>query len=282
MIERVEIKLKEKMVYRFQYIDFVLIDKELQLPDDYKNGMEENWSNEIASGKTYTNGKIYTISGYNFDNDKKKIYIQQSSYSHYLYSKKREYDIYSCRSMASNALFLTSDNYFVLGKMKNTTSLPGKIKFIGGSVAKEDINSLNKVDVEECIKRECNEEIGIDITDKQYVENIEPIAYITRKHLTFVNTLFCARLSKSKNEMEKLFKDFQTKLIETNEEVELQDVVFVHNDKESVIEFLENKDNNLIDYMKDFFETYFEISDYGNFDDYVKKHIKEIKVKNEK
>ncbi len=272
--------MKEKNIYRFENINFVLLNEEIQLPDKYKEAMDENWSNEIASGKTYTSGNIFTISGHNFDVEEKTIYIQQSSYSHYLYSRKRAYDIYSCRSMASNALFLTSDNYFVLGKMQNTTSLPGKIKFIGGSVDKEDIESSNKVNIEGCVKRECNEEIGIDITDKRYVEYVEPIAYITRPHLTFVNTLFYVRLSMSKNEMEKHFKDFQAKLMDAKEEIELSEVVFVHNDKESVKVFLEDKDSNLIDYMKDFFDTYFEVIEYGDFADYVKRNIREIKVSN--
>lgn len=273
--------MKEKKVYKYEDIDFILQNEELQLPDDYISSMNENWKEEILKGRGYINGSIYTISGYNFDDMKKQIYIQRTLYSHYLYSKKRKYDIYSCRSMASNALFLTSDNYFVLGKMQNTTSLPGKIKFIGGSVEREDISTLNRVDITKCIRRECNEEIGINIDNEIYVEDLKPIAYITRTHLTFLNTLFFVKLLINKKELENHFKKFKNNLIQNNKEVEIQDIILVHNDEISIYDFLEKNDENLIDYMKDFFETYFNRIEYGDFEEYVKNNIKKVEVENE-
>lgn len=267
--------MKEKNIYKFIDIDFILKNEEIHLPQAYKEAMKKNWDRQMARGKKYKNGILYTITDYKFDEGKREIYIQQTSYSHYLYSREGQFNIHSCRSVASNALFLTSDNYFVLGKMQKTTSLPEKIKFIGGAVDKEDIGDFNRVDFKKCIKRECNEEIGIELTDERYVKKIEPLTYITRPYLTFVNVLFDVHVLMNKNEMEKNFKEFQMKLAACgNKEIELQEIIFVHKDKDSVMKFLENSKNNLIDYMKDFFEAYFGICEYGDFEDYVKQILR--------
>ena len=45
--------MKEKKVYKYEDIDFILQNEELQLPDDYISSMNENWKEEILKGRGY-------------------------------------------------------------------------------------------------------------------------------------------------------------------------------------------------------------------------------------
>ena len=89
------------------------------------------------------------------------------------------------------------------------------------------------------------------------------------------------KLKINKKELENHFKKFKNNLIQNNKEVEIQDIILVHNDEISIYDFLEKNDENLIDYMKDFFETYFNRIEYGDFEEYVKNNIKKVEVENE-
>ena len=268
--------MDEKKIYRYSEIEFRLIDKEIDFPKEYKYEMDEYWENEIAKGKKYINGKIYTLVGYNFRDDKKILYIQPSSFSHYLFSRQRKYNVYSCRSLAANALLLTTDNYFVLGRMQNTTSLPGRIKFIGGSVSSHDVNCQNIIEMKKCVVRECKEEIGIDILDRELINNVEVYSYITRPHLSFLNTLYLVKLKINKIELQKKYTEFKKRCIENKVEIELANIEFVKNNKELLIEYLKNNSNILSDYMTDFFDAYFDNSNMGDFAEYVRQNLNEI------
>lgn len=269
--------MAEKKIYMFSKLDLFVKNEEVELPPAYRQSVRENWDNEIKNGKTYNNGRIYTISGYNFNSQNKTLYIQLSDYSHYLYSRKTDPDVYSCRSLAANALFLTNDNYLVLGKMRDTTSFPGKIKFIGGAVSEDDIADNGNVDTLGCMKRECREEVGIDPNDKDLVKRIEPLCYITRPHFTFLNTLFLVELNISKAETESVFNEFIAELAKTDREIELSKIVFVRNDKDDILRFINDENLAFIDYMKDFFTAYADSDINENIEEYIKNNIREIK-----
>lgn len=103
---------------------------------------------------------------------------------------------YICRSIASNILILTTDNYYVLAKMSINTSLPNKIKFIGGAMSKDDLKE-NILDPFECVKREIYEEIGLTIVPSN---KILPAYFITRKNLSFINTLYIYKTELSRDD----------------------------------------------------------------------------------
>lgn len=127
-------KMKEKKVYEYKEIEFKVLKKKLELPVRYVEKVNENWNREMNAGKSYTNGKLYTMTAANVLEGKIRVYVQETNFAHYLYSKSIGIDENSCRSMAANALLVTSDNYIVLGKMSGSTSWANKSKIYRRSI----------------------------------------------------------------------------------------------------------------------------------------------------
>ena len=57
--------VKEKKVYKYKEIEFKVLKKKLELPVRYVEKVNENWKREMNAGKSYTNGKLYTMAAVN-------------------------------------------------------------------------------------------------------------------------------------------------------------------------------------------------------------------------
>lgn len=268
--------MKEKKVYEYKEIEFKVLKKKLELPVEYVEKVNENWKKEMNAGKSYTNGKLYTMAATNVFENKIQIYVQETNFAHYLYSKSNEIDENSCRSMAANALLVTSDDYIVLGKMSGSTSLANRVKFIGGAFDQADFcNEI--VDIKSCIAREVKEEVGLDLNDKETVVDVKPIAILTREKFSFANTLFLVDLRLDKSELERRFIEYKNELESAGEKSELSELVCISNNYTSILTFLQDESNLVIDYMRDFFDTYFGEIEYGNIQEYIVNNLLELK-----
>lgn len=261
--------IKANNVYAYTKIDFRLLRERIELPRKYVENIKRNWQEEMNAGKQYKNGKIFTMSQSKIQGDYIQIFVQETDFAHYLYSRKQDINEYSCRSMAANALLLTNDNYFVLGKMSNLTSMANRVKFIGGTIDESDFEN-EVINIYNCVLREVKEEIGIDLYDNNFVKEVVPIAFLTRTKLSFLNTLYLVKLNVSKDEIEKSFTRFKVYLESQLLECELSELHYVYNDYNCVSKIFHDGSITVIDYMKDFFETYYGKKIYGNIKDYIK------------
>lgn len=269
--------MQEKKIYGYKEMEFVIQKKTLELPIEYVEKVNENWKREMDAGKAYTNGKIYTMTAANILEEKIQIFVQETNFAHYLYSKGIAIDENSCRSMAANVLFVTSDNYLVLGKMSGSTSLANKVKFIGGAFDESDFCD-EIVDIKRCITREVKEEVGLDLNDSKTVIDVKPIAILTREKFSFVNTLFLVDIKFDKSELEQRFIEHKTSLEFAGEESELSKLMYIRNDSTSIFAFLQDESVLMIDYMRDFFNTYFGDLEYGNIQEYVESNLPKVKA----
>lgn len=234
---------------------FIYTGKNLPLPEYLKMEINNYWNYLKSEGKSFNNGEIFTISDIKLNQGYLDFIISKTNFAHYLYSlKQKSLGDFTCRSIASNALILTSDNYYVMGSMSGNTSLPYKIKFIGGAISTDDLLN-NSFDPRSCVIREVKEEIGISLTNKDVIDNFKPIYYLTRENLSFINVLFLAQLKMTSGELKIAFEIYKKKLQTHNIDSELADIYFLKCNKEAITMFLENNQNILIDYMDDLFRV---------------------------
>lgn len=245
--------MKSKLIY--DYIPCIInFEKSMVfLPEDVKLKIKKNWEDLYRAGKRYVNGQLYTIDSIGYENMKLKLNVKTTTYDYYLYSLERKFiGQYICRSLASNVLIITSDNYYVLAKMSERTSLPNKIKFIGGALSEDDLIN-NQLDLLKCIERETFEELGITLENNNKVVSIKPRYFITRENLSFINTLFIANLDISREDILDLFNTYKEKA--KNSEFELKSIIFVKNNAITIKSFIEDNREILIDYMEELFYT---------------------------
>ena len=272
-----KIFMLSELIYKYyEKCCFVYDKTHVKLSDEFSRDINKYWKELIDSGKKYENGEIFTVNDISVDRDGMlKFALNKTNYAHYLYSQKNNFEgDYVCRSIATNVLPITTDNKYVLGTMSNSTSLSNKIKFIGGSMSEDDFVQ-NRLETLKCAKREVMEEIGLDLNDKESVLSYEPIYFITRKNLSFINVLYLVHLNISSDQMRSNFENYKSHLIENDMEVELDSIELVENDLESNKAFITNNRNNLIDYMESVFNVIYRIEEPKNI-------ISEIKTKNSK
>ena len=75
-------KMKEKKVYEYKEIEFKVLKKKLELPVRYVEKVNENWNREMNAGKSYTNGKLYTMTAANALEGKIRVYVQETNFAH--------------------------------------------------------------------------------------------------------------------------------------------------------------------------------------------------------
>lgn len=243
--------MKSELIFDYIPCNIYYKDQLISLPDEIKIEIERCWNEAILSGKKYTNGDLFTISSIANEGNLLNLYLYLTTYDHYIYSVKKNFTgNYICRSLAANILFLTSDNYYVLAVMSGKTSLPNKIKFIGGAFSKDDIKS-GKIDAFTCIDREVQEEIGLSISNKNIITNVCPKYIVTRKNFSFINILFMSELNISRNELTALFKEYKEN--SALDDFELSDIYFLHNDNNDIKNFIVCNKQNIMSYMEDLF-----------------------------
>lgn len=231
---------------------FIYDGRYVNIPEYLDKEIKENWDELIKAGKPYTNDELFTITNIEFNNKNDLIFnLKKTNFAHHMYCRKKDFNIECvCRSIATSALFLTNDDYYVFGKMSSSTSLAGITKFIGGTISSEDFID-NEFNSYECVKREVKEEVGIDLNDKSIIQNVDLHKYLTLENFSFINVCYKVRMNISSKEMMSFFISYDEYLGKNNLEQELETLVFVKNNKDDVLMFLEDNKDDIMSYLKD-------------------------------
>ncbi len=239
---------KSKLIYEYYPSKFILDSAPLIISEQVKTKIDDYWKDITLEQKKYTNGIILTIDKIDNLNNPNIFSIKKTSFSHYLFCRQNKDNNESiCRSIAANILLLTSDNFYVLCKMSNTTSLAGKIKFIGGAVSIDDIDDSNTIDLYGCISREVKEEINEDLSNNLIFAGVIPKFFVTRPNLTSLNVLFISNLSITSIDLKNRFNQYKNNLVDS----ELSKLVLVKKDVSEINDFLLKNNDSLLEYIGD-------------------------------
>ncbi|WP_391204461.1 NUDIX hydrolase [Psychrobacillus sp. L4] len=221
-------------------------EEKISLPEKIKEDVNKLWETKLASNNSLFNGPIYSIAEIVKADDYINIHMCRSSYSHFLHSKSTGFiGDHVCRSVAVSALLITKDNFYCLGIMAEHTSYPNVIQCPGGAIDPIDIRD-NIFNTWESVKREVKEEIGLSLEDN-IVNNASQNKYIiTRKNLSYIGICFVIELSLTSKELDEIFIVHQKNSKGTNE---LQKLIYVKRETESLVKFINNENLIKIDYL---------------------------------
>lgn len=234
------VKVNKNVILKFE-------DREISLPMELKENINEFWNDAIKENPNLYNGQDYVVEEINETKEKIEILVVKSNYAHYLYDERIgiEENKYRCCSPWGGILLLTKDNYFVIGEMNPTTSVPYCLQIPGGGIDIADIkDGIIYIDLN--IKRELKEEINIDLENIDY--RLEYIEYPsdTRNAYGFIAL---AKINQSKEELEKHFKEYKEYLIKSELELEFNRLVFLN--KQNAVKELDSMDNPKRPYLRD-------------------------------
>lgn len=222
-------------------------DREIKLPNELKERINKFWNNAVKETPNLYNGQDYAVETIKETNDKIEILLVKSNYAHYLYDERIgiQEEKYRCYTPWGGILLQTKDNYFVVGEMNKTTSIPQCLQIPGGGIDIADIQD-GIINIDSNIKRELKEEININLDDVDY--KLKYIEYPNKNRNAYGFIAF-GKLNKTKEELEKHFEEYKEYLIENKLELEFNRLVFLN--KENALEELDSMDNPKRPYLRE-------------------------------
>ncbi len=256
-----------KSIFRPEKYTLKINDTFVKIPSKIMSEIEENWQLYIQENAASFNNQLYTIDKMIFDENILRINVKKTMYSHYIYSRSKNFTGKNiCKSIASNAIILTSDNFLVFVKMSSNTSSPKIIKFIGGSFSESDRKG-ELLDPKNCVTREIFEECGVAFTNEN-THKFEEYLLITRKNMAFLNFLFFIETKLTSIEISSIFEEHITKLKSTQDFIELESLYFVKNKEDELLGLLDSE-NYFIDYFKDTISVFLNQMQPGDIKKYL-------------
>ena len=233
-------KISKSILLKFE-------DREITLPKELKENIKVFWGNAIKENPNLYNGQDYVVEAVNETKENIEMIVTKSNYAHYLYDERVgiKEEKYRCCTPWGGILLLTKDNYFVIGEMNNTTSMPYCLQISGGGIDCSDINN-GIIDIDINIKRELKEEMNLNLEDIKY--KIQYIEYPDESRNAY-GFLAIGNIDKTKEELKKHFKEYKEYLLSNNLELEFNKLVFLS--KKNAVQELDNMNNPKRPYLRE-------------------------------
>ena len=244
------IKVRKPIILKFK-------DKEIKLPKDLKEQIEIFWKNAVKENPNLYNGKDYVVEEVTETGEKIEMTVVKTDYAHYLYDERVgiQEERYRCCSPWGGILLLTKDNYFVIGEMNNTTSIPYCLQISGGGIDIADIKN-GIIDINSNIKRELKEELNLNLDDIDY--KLEFIEYPSETRNAY-GFIAIGKINQTKDELKQYFEEYKEYLIRNNLEVEFNKLIFLK--KGNALQELDALPNYKRPYLRDLIKELLEYND---------------------
>jgi len=239
--------LTKKLIVRFS-------DKTVDLPQDIQKKIDAYWDELLQSGKTYKRGEVFTVTRKESFDDRLEILVEKTDYAHYLYCQNVDtLGEYGVHIIHTAVLIETQDKKTIFGKMGEHTSRAGIYQLCGGGIDNDDLRD-GIFDFEHNITKELQEELGIDVNDKQRVKTFE-LAYLKEGGPTDKMTvIYRVILNETSEQFMVRYNAFVQQLQTNGETEEFGELVALDMNKASFDNFFNQEGIKLDEYMKPLFE----------------------------
>ncbi len=229
-------------------------NKQIVLPPDLQDKIDAYWDSLLQSGKNYRRGEVFTVTKKEVLGDRIEVLVEKTDYAHYLYCQHvdvpGEYGVYIIHTAA---LVETADGKMVFGKMGGHTARSGIYQLCGGGIDTDDLCG-DIFDFDHNIKKELQEELGIDIWDKQKIKLFD-LAYFKEGGPTDKMTVvYRVLLNGTSLEFMKEYNDFVSQLQKNGEQPEFSEIILLDKKRQSLSQFFDQNNIKLDEYMRPLFE----------------------------
>ena len=234
------IKLDKPITLKFE-------DRKINLSNELKENIEKFWKNAIKENPNLYNGQDYAVEAVKETEKEIEMLVVKSDYAHYLYDERVgiKEEKYRCCSPWGGILLLTKDEYFVIGEMNSTTSIPYGLQISGGGIDIADIEN-GVINIDSNIKRELKEELNLNLDDIDY--KIEFIEYPSKTRNAY-GFIAIGKIKQIKEELKQVFEQYKEYLIKNNLEIEFNKLIFLK--KQSAVKELDELPNYKRPYLRD-------------------------------
>ena len=234
------VKINKPVIIKYE-------NRKLELPNQLKEKIKEFWDYSTRENPNLYNGEDYTIEEVKETDECIEMLAIRTDYSHYLYDARVgiEQEKYRDISPWGGILLITNDDYFVIGEMNSTTSVPYVLQIPGGGIDAKDIEN-GIIDISLNIKRELKEELNLDLENIDY--KLEYIVCPDEKRNGY-GFLAIGKVNLNKNEVENHFKQYKEYLEKNNLEIEFNKIIFLK--RQNALKELDELPNPKRPYLRD-------------------------------
>lgn len=219
------------------------------LPQNVLKKIDEYWSNINSLESRFSRGIVFDVSKVILNKEQLNINLQYTDYAHYLYSTRIGLpEEYRCRVVHGASLIITSDNHILIGTMNSHTANPGRIQLVAGGLDENDIEN-GFINIEKNIKREINEEIGINIENFKSRDIAEPWLLKEGGSNNSLVIIYLIKFPYTKNKILKLYSTYEKKLKSSGILPEFKEINFIPNNKKEIENFLSLNKRKVPDYL---------------------------------
>ncbi|MDH4330119.1 MAG: hypothetical protein OEV93_01030 [Candidatus Moranbacteria bacterium] len=243
-------KAEELVLIEKGNLEVVLDDNKIVLPDSIQKDIDEHWEGLLRDGNNFKRGEVFTIKSVEKKDRGTVVELSVSDYAHYLYTQRVGLENkYACKNLHTSCLIETCDEKLVFGRMGRHTAMSGVIQCAGGGLDNDDIKGKN-VDLENNIKRELMEEVGIEAKNKEIVDELR-IKYLKYSLDTNkVAAIFVLKLKIDSQEFMRLYDSFESDCKKKGELPEFEEIVCLPKNRSEVEEFVQKERDHLNHYME--------------------------------
>lgn len=225
-------------------------DREINLPSEIKKNIKVFWDKLIKENPHLFNGENHCVETIIEKEYRIEMNVVKTNYATYLYNERigmpdKKFKIIH---LWSGILLETKDNYFVIGEMDTTTSVPKCLQIPGGGTSDEDIkDGILEMNIN--LQRELKEELNINLNDIKY--KMDYLECPSEKRSVY-GFLAVGKLNMTKDDLNKHFENYKKYIKENNLEQEFEKLIFLNKNK--ALEELDRLDNPKREYLRELIE----------------------------
>ncbi len=229
-------------------------DRMIKMPPEIEDNIKKFWSEAKEENPNLFNGENHSVESVVEKEDCIEMKVAKTNYATYLYNERIGIPDKNFRIIHiwSGILLETKDDYFVIGEMCDTTSIPKCLQIPGGGISDEDISD-GELDINFNLKRELEEELYLNLDNIQY--EMKYLECPTEKRSVY-GFIAIGKLDMTKEELNTHFENYKNYLKENDLELEFSRLIFLN--KSTAAQELDKLDNPKREYLRDLIEICLE------------------------
>ncbi|MFZ2188662.1 MAG: NUDIX hydrolase [Candidatus Moraniibacteriota bacterium] len=241
---------ENKIVEITRPVRLELLQDKFVLPPKIQMKVDAYWKELLQKNAHYSRGEVFTVSSIQEDADKIEIKLSHTDYAHFVYTRDVGLPTeYACVNVHTSCAIETIDDVLVLGVMGKNTAKAGILQFVGGGLDYADVRG-HEIDLEHNIVKELQEEVGIDVSNKKQVSELQfrYLKYTNNEKYSSIAAIFHLKLKLSEREFRLHYKKFEKELKTVGKMPEFREMTYLPKNRAAIHELLSAKKINRVDH----------------------------------
>lgn len=244
---------EDKIVKVKKPVRLELSKDKFSLPSEIQAKVDAYWQELVKKRPFFKRGSAFSVFDICEKEDATEFRLALSDYAHYMYTREVGLpEELAFNNMHTACVIETADENLVFGLTGKNTAKAGIWQCVGGGLDQDDVEGC-EINLEHNIKKELQEEVGIDADDEKIASELK-LKYLKYGHhgnSSFVAAIFYLKLKLSEKEFCARYEEFKKRFQEKGQVPEIQKLLCLPKKKATILEFLQNSKQSSLDiYME--------------------------------